>query len=69
MVRWVIGSILHSGPIELFLIPVSGPRLMYVLACLLDDAYKITVAAKRKEYPVCFLSHYLNGPLPYVRAM
>ena len=52
MVRWVVGSILHGGPIELFLIPVSGPRLMYVLSCLLDDAYKITLAAKRKEYPV-----------------
>ena len=26
MVRWVVGSILHGGPIELFLIPVSAPK-------------------------------------------
>ena len=25
MVRWIIGSILHGGPIELFLVPVSAP--------------------------------------------
>ena len=24
MVRWVDGSILHSGPIELFLVPATG---------------------------------------------
>ena len=24
MVRWVVGSILHDGPIELFLVPVTG---------------------------------------------
>ena len=24
MVRWVVGSILHDGPIELFLIPASA---------------------------------------------
>ena len=25
MVRWVVGTILHCGPIELFLIPTSDP--------------------------------------------
>ena len=25
MVRWVVGLILHGGPIELFLIPASAP--------------------------------------------
>ena len=25
MVRWVVGSILHGGPIELFLVPASAP--------------------------------------------
>ena len=25
MVQWVIGSILHGDPIELFLIPASAP--------------------------------------------
>ena len=37
MVRWVIGSILHGGTIELFLVPASAPRLvqqrpLYVLS-------------------------------------
>ena len=26
MVRWVVGSILHGGPIELFLVPASAAR-------------------------------------------
>ena len=29
MVRWVVGSILHGGPTELFLVPASAPRLVY----------------------------------------
>ena len=54
MVRWVVGSILHGGPIELFLVPASDPRLVkqipwYVLSCLWDDAYKRTLAANQKE--------------------
>ena len=28
MERWVVGSILHGGPIELFLVPASAPRLV-----------------------------------------
>ena len=28
MVRWVVGFILHGGPIELFLIPASAPQLV-----------------------------------------
>ena len=28
MVRWVVGSILHGGPIGLFLIPASTLRLV-----------------------------------------
>ena len=27
MARWVVGSILHGGHIELFLVPASYPRL------------------------------------------
>ena len=49
MVRWVVGSILHGGPIELFLVPASAPRPWYVLSCLWDGAYKRTLAANRKE--------------------
>ena len=54
MVRWVVGSILHGGRIELFPVPASAPRLVqqrpwYVLSSLWDDAYKRTLTAKRKE--------------------
>ena len=41
-----------GGPIELFLVPASAPRLVeqrpwYVLSCLWDDAYKRTLAVNR----------------------
>ena len=36
MVRWVVGSILYGGPIELFLVPASVLRL-------------VPLAANRKE--------------------
>ena len=54
MVRWVVGSILHGGPTELFLIPASAPQLVqqrtwYVLSCLLDGAYKRSLAANLKR--------------------
>ena len=43
-----------GGPIELFLVPATAPRLVYkrlwyVLSCLWDDAYKRTLAANSKE--------------------
>ena len=69
MVRWVVGSIVHGGPIELFLVPASAPWLVYVLSCLWDGAYKRIVAAIRKEQPIWWQqvsSRYLNGPFPYV---
>ena len=54
MVQCIVGSILHGGPIELFLVPASAPQLVYqtlwyVLSCLWDDAYKRTLAANWKE--------------------
>ena len=54
MVRWIVGSILHGGPSELFLVPASAPHLVqqrpwFVLSCLWDGAYKRTLAANRKE--------------------
>ena len=41
-----------GGPIELFLVPASAPqqvyqRPWYVLSCLLDGAYKRTLAVNR----------------------
>ena len=46
-----------GGPVEPFLVPASAPRLVqqrpwYVLSCLWDGAYKRTLAANRKEYPM-----------------
>ena len=45
-----------GGPIELFLLPTSVPRLVYlyqrpwyVLSCLWDGAYKRTLAVNQKE--------------------
>ena len=43
-----------GGPIELFLVPNSAPRLVYqrlwyVLSCLWDCVYKRTLAVNRKE--------------------
>ena len=53
-VRWVVGSILHGGPIELFLAPVSASLLLwqrpwYSLSCLWDGAYKIPFANNQKD--------------------
>ena len=54
MVQWLIESIPHGGPIELFRIPASAPRLVqqrsrYVLSCLWDGAYNRSLAANQKE--------------------
>ena len=43
-----------GGPIELYLVPASAPRLVYqrpwyVLSCLWDGAYKRTLAVNWKE--------------------
>ena len=29
MVQWVVGSILHGGPIELFFVPTIAPRIAH----------------------------------------
>ena len=49
MVRWVVGSILHGGAIELFLVPASGPRLVYN-------------KGRGLSYPVCGMMH-IKEPL------
>ena len=43
MMRWVVGSILHGGPIELFLVPTSAPRLVY--------------KGRGMCYPICGMMH------------
>ena len=54
MVCWVVGSIPHGGPTEVFLVPIGAARLVkqrpwYVLSCLWDGAYKRTLAANLKK--------------------
>ena len=76
MVRWVVGSMLHGGPFELFLVPASAPQLVYqrpwyVLSFLWDGAYikqPLLLIGKSSHVVVAagFLSRYLNGSLPYV---
>ena len=75
LLLWVIGSMLHGGPTELFLVPVSASRLVkqrrcHVLSCLWDDAYIRSIATNWKELPMWqqrVFPRYLSGPLPYVR--
>ena len=58
MVQWV-RSILHDGPFELYVFPASTPQLglWYVLSCLLEEAYKRSLAANQKEYPMKWWQH------------
>ena len=48
MVRWVVGSILHGEPIELFLVPASGAlagmryiNSVYVFICITPQTDRI----------------------------
>ena len=54
MVPWVVGSIIHGGPTELFLIPANSQlvlqRSWHVLSCLLDSAYKKILIGKSSQY-------------------
>ena len=48
MVRWVVGSISHGGPLSYVFVPASAPQLVlqrpwYVLSCQWDGAYKRTL--------------------------
>ena len=42
MVQWVVRSVPHGGPIELFLVPASASQLV---SSQLDGAYKRSLAA------------------------
>ena len=67
MVRCVFGSIRYGGPIELVLVSASAPRLVYVLSCVWDDAYKNPCCYSERVAHVAaagFLSRYLSGSLP-----
>ena len=47
MVRWVVGSILHGGPIELFLVPASAPLLVGVRYSSVVRAFAHGVMGRR----------------------
>ena len=69
MVKSIVGSILHGGPTEPFLVPASNKG--YGMCRLWDGAYKSTLTANQRvahvEAATGFLSWYLNSLLPYVR--
>ena len=60
MVRWVVRSILHGGPIELFLVPASVPvcGMMHIKEPLL-----LIIKKGRKEmfYLTTHLTHFIYG--------
>ena len=72
MVRWVIRSILHGGPISHSSQCSTIGVTRYVLSCLWGGAYKRPPCcySERVAHVVAvagFLSRYMNGPLPYVQ--
>ena len=46
MVRWVVGSISYSGPIELFLVQASAPQHVYITHCPIQTAQAAEVCAQ-----------------------
>ena len=59
--QWIVGSILHGGPIELFLVPAYAPQLVklrqwYVPFYLWDDAHKRSLAAKITDWAIHFVA-------------
>ena len=70
IVRWVVVSILHGGPIDIFLVPASAPQLVlqrpwYVLSCLWDGAYKRSLAANLKFSFILILRDIQNSITPH----
>ena len=74
MVRWIVGSILHGGPIELFLVPVLHTRcnkshdMSYSVCGMMHIKEPLLLIVKSSPcggsgFP---LSLCLSGPLPYV---
>ena len=75
MVRWVVGSILHGmDPLSYFLFqPVlhdwcdKGRGMCYPVCGMVHIKEPLLLIGKSSLCGVAgFLSHYQNGPLPYV---
>ena len=73
MERWVVGSIVHGGPIELFLVPVLHDwcnkccGMYYLVSGMMHIKEPLLLIGKSS---LCggsgFPLSYLSGPLPYV---
>ena len=67
MVQWVVRSILHDGPIELFLTSVTKAVVCAILCGMMYIKEPLLLIRKSS---LCCGSRFplsLNGPLPYVR--
>ena len=71
MVQWVIRSIPHGGPIELF--PASAPQLVnkgygmcYLVCGMLHTKEPLLLIGKSSPCGMSRFPLLLNGPLPYV---
>ena len=49
ILQWVVRSIPHGGPIQLCLVPVSDPQLMYQKAVVCVVLSMLSFAANLKE--------------------
>ena len=64
MVECVIRSVLHGGPIELFLIPASAPQLVYIGCGMYCPVYGMVHI---KESLLLIRSNRSSGLMPYNR--
>ena len=70
MVQWVVGSILHGGPIKPFLNDWcnKGRGMCYPVCEVVHINDPLLLIGKNSKYTGAagFLSRNLNGPLPYI---
>ena len=59
----LVGSILHGGPIEVFIVLASG--IFYPICGMIKEPLLLIEVAQ--VVAADLLSCYLSGPLPYVR--
>ena len=65
MVQWIVGSILHGGPIELFLIPASAPWKSIHSWCngLLDRSFMVDPLSYFSFQPVLHGKAFTHGAM------
>ena len=65
MMQWVVRSILHGGPVELFLIAASAPRhgMCYTVW---NGAHKSSPCSGGSRFPLSLSEWYFTiCPMPY----